>query len=154
LVNAKKLRLQNIHDESGPKLVIQLHSEEVHIDGKPLKICYEFGTSVKLMRRRIDDDDDDKSRDISVCIATGYGLDDRMFGVRIPAGVGIFLFTTVSIPALGSIHPRIQWVLESLSLGIKRPGREADHSPPSSAEVKECVELYLHSPNTCSWLCA
>jgi hypothetical protein len=27
-------------------------------------------------------------------------------------------------------------------------GREADHSPPSSAEVKEWVELYLHSPNT------
>jgi hypothetical protein len=26
-----------------------------------------------------------------------------------------------------------------------------DHSPPSSAEVKECVELYLHSPNTPSW---
>jgi len=25
-------------------------------------------------------------------------------------------------------------------------GREADHSPPSSAEIKECVELYLHSP--------
>jgi len=23
------------------------------------------------------------------------------------------------------------------SLGVKRPGREADHSPPSSAEVKE-----------------
>jgi hypothetical protein len=32
-----------------------------------------------------------------------------------------------------------------LSLGVKRPGREADHSPPSSAEVKEGVELYLHS---------
>jgi hypothetical protein len=30
-------------------------------------------------------------------------------------------------------------------------GREADHSPPSSAEVKECVELYLHSPRTPSW---
>jgi hypothetical protein len=30
--------------------------------------------------------------------------------------------------------------------GVKRPGREADHSPPSSAEVKEWVELYLHSP--------
>jgi hypothetical protein len=25
-------------------------------------------------------------------------------------------------------------------------GREADNSPPSSAEVKEWVELYLHSP--------
>jgi len=32
------------------------------------------------------------------------------------------------------------------SLGVKRPVREADHSPPSSAEIRECVELYLHSP--------
>jgi hypothetical protein len=30
-------------------------------------------------------------------------------------------------------------------------GREADHSPPSSAEVKEWVELYLHSPYTPPW---
>jgi hypothetical protein len=30
-------------------------------------------------------------------------------------------------------------------------GREADHSHPSSAEVKEWVELYIHSPNTPSW---
>jgi hypothetical protein len=28
---------------------------------------------------------------------------------------------------------------------------EADHSPPSSTEVKEWVELYLQSPNTPSW---
>jgi hypothetical protein len=33
-------------------------------------------------------------------------------------------------------------------LGIKRPGCEADHSPPSTVEVKECVEIYPHSPNT------
>jgi hypothetical protein len=31
------------------------------------------------------------------------------------------------------------------------PGGEADHSPPSNAEVKEWVELYLHSPNPPSW---
>jgi hypothetical protein len=30
-------------------------------------------------------------------------------------------------------------------------GREADHSPPSSAEVKKWVDLYLQSPNTPSW---
>jgi hypothetical protein len=35
--------------------------------------------------------------------------------------------------------------------GANRPVHEADHSPPSSAEVKECVELYLRSPNTSSW---
>jgi hypothetical protein len=29
--------------------------------------------------------------------------------------------------------------------------READHSPPSSAEVKEGVQLYRHSLNTPSW---
>jgi len=34
---------------------------------------------------------------------------------------------------------------------VKRPGRDADHSPPSSAEVKECVELYIDSPDTPSW---
>jgi hypothetical protein len=31
------------------------------------------------------------------------------------------------------------------------PGHEADNSPRSSAEVKECVELYFHSPFTASW---
>jgi hypothetical protein len=30
-------------------------------------------------------------------------------------------------------------------------GHEADHSPPSGAEVKEWVELYLYSPNAPSW---
>jgi len=35
----------------------------------------------------------------------------------------------------------IQWVPGALSLGVKRPDREADHLSPSSAEVKEGVEL-------------
>ena len=30
--------------------------------------------------------------------------------------------------------------------GIKRPERGADQPPPTSAEVKERVELYLYSP--------
>ena len=30
--------------------------------------------------------------------------------------------------------------------GVKRPGRGVDHPPPSSAEIKEKVELYLFSP--------
>jgi hypothetical protein len=53
--------------------------------------------------------------------------------------------------ALGPTHPPIQWVPGALSMGVKRPGREADHSLPSSAEVKECVAPYLHSLNTPSW---
>jgi hypothetical protein len=34
---------------------------------------------------------------------------------------------------------------------MKRLGHEVDHLSPSNAEVKECMELYLHSPNMPSW---
>jgi hypothetical protein len=51
-------------------------------------------------------------------------------------GLGIFLFTIASRTALGPTQPPTQWVPGAFSLGVKRPGREADHSPPSSAEVK------------------
>jgi hypothetical protein len=38
-----------------------------------------------------------------------------------------------SRPALGLNQPPIQWVTESVSLGVKLPGREVDHSHPSNA---------------------
>jgi hypothetical protein len=66
-------------------------------------------------------------------------------------GLGIFLFTTAFRTALGLTQPPIHWLPGVISLGVKRSRCEADHSPPSSAEVKECVELYLHSPNTPAW---
>jgi hypothetical protein len=46
-------------------------------------------------------------------------------------GQGIFLFTTASRPAPGPNQSLIKW-----APGINRPGREADHSPPSSTEIK------------------
>jgi hypothetical protein len=61
-------------------------------------------------------------------------------------GLEISQFTTTSRLALGPTQPPIQWVPGALSLGLKWPVHKADHSSPSSAEVKECVELYLHSP--------
>jgi len=56
-------------------------------------------------------------------------------------GLGIFLFTTASRTTLGPTEPLTQWVLGTLSIGVKWPGREADNSPPSSAEVKRCVVM-------------
>jgi hypothetical protein len=35
-----------------------------------------------------------------------------------------------------SIQPPIQWIPGAPALEVKRPGRESDHAPPSSAEVK------------------
>jgi hypothetical protein len=58
------------------------------------------------------------------------------------------LYFTMSRPSLGPTQPPIQWVLGAFSLEVKRPGREADHSYPCSAEVKECVEL------SCTLQCA
>jgi hypothetical protein len=36
----------------------------------------------------------------------------------------------------GSTQPPVQWVLEALSSGVELPEREADHTLPSSVEVK------------------
>jgi hypothetical protein len=54
-----------------------------------------------------------------------------------PDSVKNFLFSTSSRPAVGwSTQPPIQWVPGSLSPGLKRPGREADHSPPATRSRK------------------
>jgi hypothetical protein len=81
----------------------------------------------------------------------GYGLEDRSSRFRLPAGAGNFSLYHYVKNYSGPTQPPIQCVPGALSLGMKRIGREADHLPPSSAEVKECVDLYLHSPNTPSW---
>jgi hypothetical protein len=46
------------------------------------------------------------------------------------------LFATAFRTAPGPNQPPIQWVPEALSLGLKWPGDEANHSPPSKAEVR------------------
>jgi hypothetical protein len=75
-----------------------------------------------------------------------YGLDDRAIGVRSPAGAKNF-FSILCVQTGSGAHPA------SYSMGTggpfpggpfpggpfpggkARPGRDADHSPPSSAEV-------------------
>jgi hypothetical protein len=62
--------------------------------------------------------------------------------------VVICLITCVSMcsrPALGPTKPPIQWVPRALYPGVDHLGREAEHSPPASAEGKKCVDLYIHS---------
>jgi hypothetical protein len=48
-----------------------------------------------------------------------------------------FYFNIILVLALGPTQPPVQWVPGVISLGVKRPRREADHSPPSSAKVKK-----------------
>jgi len=71
-----------------------------------------------------------------------------MTGVQFLAGsmMGFFLLATMSIPALGPIQSPIQWVPGVPSPGVKRLGCEADHSSPSTAEVKNggAIPASLH----------
>jgi hypothetical protein len=62
-----------------------------------------------------------------------------------PDRVKIFLFSTSSRSALGHTQLPIQWVPVALSPGVNRPGREADHSPPTSAEIKKTL-IYMSTP--------
>jgi hypothetical protein len=44
--------------------------------------------------------------------------------------------STTTRPALGPTQPTLKYVPAALSPGVKRPERETDQSPPSSAEIK------------------
>jgi hypothetical protein len=61
------------------------------------------------------------------------GLRTRRQGFNSRQRLDIFLYFTVSRPLLG---PPINWVPVVLFPEVKRPGREADTSSPSSAEIK------------------
>jgi hypothetical protein len=84
-------------------------------------------------------------RDSSVGIATRYELDRPGIESRWKRD-----FQHPSRPALGT-HPASCTMGTWSFPGVKRPGRDVDHPPPSSAEVKERVQLYLYSPSGPSW---
>jgi hypothetical protein len=63
-----------------------------------------------------------------------------------PSRVKNFLLSMSPRPALGATQPPIEWVAGAVSLGARRPGREADHSPPTSAKVKK-TWIYTSTPS-------
>jgi hypothetical protein len=69
-------------------------------------------------------------------LATGWTTEGSEFVCRWGKN---FLFSKSSRLALWFIQPPIQWVPGALSSGLKQQEREADHSPPTSAEVETKV---------------
>jgi hypothetical protein len=70
-------------------------------------------------------------------IVSDYGLDDRAIGVRFPAGAKDFS-CSLCVQTGSEAHPSsCPMGTGGPSPGVKaRPGRDADHSPPSSDEVE------------------
>jgi hypothetical protein len=66
----------------------------------------------------------------------GYGLDDRAIGVRSPAGAKDFS-SSLCVQTGSGAHPAFCTMGTGGPFpgGKARPGLDADHSPPSSAEV-------------------
>jgi hypothetical protein len=59
----------------------------------------------------------------------------------------IILFSTSCRPVLGPNQPPIQRAPGALSPGTKRPDSEADYSPPSISEIKNCGAINCFSHN-------
>jgi hypothetical protein len=58
-------------------------------------------------------------------------------------------FSLLSVVQTGSgVHPSIKWVPGAFSPGVRWPGCEADHSPPTSAGVKKMWIYSSTSPYT------
>jgi hypothetical protein len=81
-----------------------------------------------------------KIKNSSVSIVTAYGRDGPEIESRWRRD-----FPHLSRPALRPTQPPV-YIIRVFPGGKVRPGRDADPSPPSSAEIKNRVELYLYSP--------
>jgi hypothetical protein len=68
---------------------------------------------------------------------SGYGLDDRAIEVRSPAEAKDFS-SSLCVQTVSGAHPASYTMGTGGPFpgGKARPGRDADHSPPSSAEVE------------------
>jgi hypothetical protein len=87
------------------------------------------------------------SRDSSIGIATGYGLGGPG---SIPSSERFLSSSQHPDRHWGFTQPLVQWVLGTVSPGVKRQGHEADYSPASSAEVKKGGAI-IPLPHTSSW---
>jgi hypothetical protein len=77
-----------------------------------------------------------RSRVSSVSTVSDYGLDDRAIGVRSLAGAEDFS-SNLCVQTGSGANPAscTMGTGDPFPEGKARPGRDADHSPPSSAEV-------------------
>jgi hypothetical protein len=85
------------------------------------------------------------SRDSSVGIATGYGLDNLGIGVRVPGVSRIFSSQRRPERLWGPPNLLYNEYRGLFPRGVKRPRRETTHSPPTSVEAKK-MWVYTSTP--------
>jgi hypothetical protein len=97
----------------------------------PLNKCYINAGHVSVRHTRI------LSPSMRECgFPQGFQTNAMRCRISTPGSVKNVLLATSSRSVLQPIQP-IRWVSGTLSPWVMRPGREADHSPPTSADVKK-----------------
>jgi hypothetical protein len=86
------------------------------------------------------------SQGSSLSIVTRLRVERSRFNSFGGGGQEFYVFATAATPALGPTQPPFQWVLLAVAREVKRLGREADYSPPSSAELKNELS-YTSTPS-------
>jgi hypothetical protein len=101
-------------------------------------VCAEEDNLIKLKIKRV--------HTLQLSRSTSYGLDGQS---SISGKCNLFLLHSVR-PPLRLTQPPMQLVPGALYPVENRPGREADHSPPTDAEVKN-GEAISPLPHESSW---
>jgi hypothetical protein len=107
------------------------------VDGVSMNLMYRKYLIIPDSKREIQ-----CSRTFIFIVTSRFVLRTVRSGDLIPGGGGRD-FPHPSRPAPAPTQPPIQWV-PGLLPEVERPGRGVDHPPPSSAEVKERIELYSY----------
>jgi hypothetical protein len=84
---------------------------------------------------------------LQACNGTAFIMEsmtslDMRWTVRVSKPGGSEIFRNLSRPVLGTLT--YKYNEHCVISELKRPGRGVDHSPPSSVEDKETVDLYLY----------
>ena len=106
----------------------------------------------QIMMQEIDFSWNFASENTVICAGVAQSLQRLSYGLDAP-GIESWWGTRFSSPVQTGpeAHPAFYTEGTGSFPGANRPGLGADHPPPSSAEVKKRVELYVYCPSGLSW---
>jgi hypothetical protein len=106
-----------------------IYLRKIHVDSWGIPLCVLFSQNERIME---------------VVVSDRLPSDLRNYWTDLNTNLINAVWT--KSPQTNLVLFGIQWVPGALSLRVKRLGAWSWPLAPSSAEVKECLDLYLHSP--------
>jgi hypothetical protein len=134
----RKLRAEEFHNSYSSPIIITMLKSRWMEETEHVSRFGDIRNYYKIVISKFEG----RSRDSSVDIATGYGLDDQGVGVWVPVSSRIFSSPRRPDRLWGPPSLLSNGYKGAVSPVLKRPERETDHSPPTSAEVRKCGSIH------------